>query len=753
MTQVLQVELVGTAEAADGDRPSILRGGRVIAAGRVDTTSIDSILAGILRPGMDAAAKAVAIYDFVRQALFHWPAPREGAHPDDHVRGVVYDPIRLLNVYGYGYCFQNRAVLEALWQAAGLRTRGAGLGGHAVAEVHYDGAWHWFDADAQGFCRLDDGTVASLEQVAADVDGLLVHQRRPSDPFFPGRADPRMPYECGAVLAAYLADFDVERPQGHQFYQHADLTVGHRMDCRLLPGMRLERRYAGDGRWQVFHQIQAEEYRLGYADPHRGPLEHGGERRYGNGELLYQPDLSDRSDEFIHGVDSRANLAAGPQGVERIDPECPGSCVFRIDLPWVIAGWRPSCVDDARPPVGAVVLEAEFERESACASQLVECSVDDGRSWQRAWQAERLGVQRCRVDLSALTAGRYGYLLRVTLGEGDGVSRLRRLGLRTAFQHAPASLPPLTAGTNRMRFVPGEGSEQRILDLAVDDRHAWRGQVALAAGLEWRDGSLWARDDQAVLDLVVAADGDAELVDGWLSLALRRPASRPVRGDEATVSVATAPGCWLELARYALPMGTTHSVSRLNLRLPAGAGRRKLTLRIVLTGPDAPSIEQLRITSHWRPDGAVGQPARGVVLEHRWREGEQLRRVALTLREAGDYELECGSDPVPEALVIAPVRAPGLVWDEDLPSPPTAPRMAGDPLDPAARDGLRAVLHLLDRDPEAGIARARASGEPRLIAAADRVARFHQQRDWLVSNGGHEVHEDDEGHEGSPCAE
>lgn len=732
MTQVLQVELVGTDEAADGDRPSILRGGRVIAAGRVDTTSIDSILAGILRPGMDAAAKAVAIYDFVRQALFHWPAPREGVHPDDHVRGVVYDPIRLLNVYGYGYCFQNRAVLEALWQAAGLRTRGAGLGGHAVAEVHYDGAWHWFDADGQGFCRLEDGTVASLAQIAADVDGLLVNQRQPSDPFFPGRADPRMPYECGAVLTAYLADFDVERPRAYQFYQHADLTVGHRMDCRLLPGMRLERRYTGDGRWQVFHRIQAEEYRLGYADPHRGPREHGGERSYGNGELLYQPDLSDRSDEFIHGVDGRANLAAGPQGVERIDPDRPGSCVFRIDLPWVIAGWRPSCVDDTRSPVGAVVLEAEFERDSACASQLVECSVDDGRSWQRAWLAERLGVQRCRVDLSDLTAGRYGYLLRVTLGgEGNGVSRLRRLGLRTAFQHAPASLPPLTAGTNRMRFVPGEGSEQRIFDLALDDRHAWRGQVALAAGLEWHDGSLRARDEQAVLDLVVAADGDAELVDGWLSLALRRPAGRPVRGDEATVSVATAPGRWLELARYALPEGTTHSVSRLNLRLPAGAGRRKLTLRIVLTGPDAPSIEQLRITSHWRPDGPVGLPVRGIAIEHRWREGDQPRQRVLGLSEAGDYDVDCGHDPVPEALVIAPVRAPGLEWRDDLPPAPLAPAMTGDPLDPLARDELRTVLRLLDHDPEAGIARAVASGEPRLIAAAERVARVR------AAQGGH----------------
>src|SRR6202171_5293285 len=65
--------------------------------------------------------------------------------------GEVLDPIKLLNNYGFGLCYHIAPLLEAVWEAGGFSSaRVWFLTGHTVAEVFYDGAYHYFDSAMMG---------------------------------------------------------------------------------------------------------------------------------------------------------------------------------------------------------------------------------------------------------------------------------------------------------------------------------------------------------------------------------------------------------------------------------------------------------------------------------------------------------------------------------------------------------------------------------------------------------------------------
>ncbi|MHC4917110.1 MAG: hypothetical protein ACYTGB_16645, partial [Planctomycetota bacterium] len=318
--------LLASPVRAGEERPAV-RTPRVLREGQIDTSSVDSIIRSIIRPGMTQKQKALAVYEFLIKYCWHWAPGREGPRANDHSYGVVYDPIKLINVYGYGYCFQNRASAEALWQAAGLEARSAGISGHSIAEVFYDGAWHFLDTDQKGYCLLADGkTIASIDQICRDPINLMLEQANPSKPYFPSTKDPKVPYESKVLAASYFAT------TRDNYYQHDKVVTGHRMDVTLLPGMRLVRRRAGDGRWNIKNSNVAFEYKVGYIDPRGGPVDFIDGGGYASGELLYQPDRSARSGEYRAGVWQDANVNVVRNGLVPLDPAKPAWCVFRVRL-------------------------------------------------------------------------------------------------------------------------------------------------------------------------------------------------------------------------------------------------------------------------------------------------------------------------------------------------------------------------------------------------------------------------------------
>lgn len=132
---------------------------RLTRPGWPDLTSAETILASILEPGMTDEEKALAIYEFVKAWRIHW-TPRDGTEE-------MHDPVKLIGVYGYGFCDDAARGIEQLARRAGLRTRVWELDGHVVSEIHFNGRWHVFDADLEQTYIHPHGHLAGVEDLAA----------------------------------------------------------------------------------------------------------------------------------------------------------------------------------------------------------------------------------------------------------------------------------------------------------------------------------------------------------------------------------------------------------------------------------------------------------------------------------------------------------------------------------------------------------------------------------------------------------
>ena len=130
---------------------------RLTRPGWPDLTSAETILASILREGMSDEAKALAIYSFFRDWRSHW-------HPPDAEDN--HDPVKMVGVYGYGYCDDAARSLDQLARKAGLKARVWELQGHVVSEVFYEGRWHMLDVDLGKTYQHPLGHLASVEEIA-----------------------------------------------------------------------------------------------------------------------------------------------------------------------------------------------------------------------------------------------------------------------------------------------------------------------------------------------------------------------------------------------------------------------------------------------------------------------------------------------------------------------------------------------------------------------------------------------------------
>jgi hypothetical protein len=144
---------------------------RLSVDGWPDLTSSEGILASILKPGMSAEEKSLAIWKFLVNWRFHHYPAEQG--------NEVHDPVRFINVYGYGFCDDSARNTAALAQLAGLRSRVWGLSGHVVAETFYEGGWHMFDPDHEVYYRNSAGHIASVEELARNPQLITKTERDP----------------------------------------------------------------------------------------------------------------------------------------------------------------------------------------------------------------------------------------------------------------------------------------------------------------------------------------------------------------------------------------------------------------------------------------------------------------------------------------------------------------------------------------------------------------------------------------------
>ncbi|MHC4917873.1 MAG: transglutaminase domain-containing protein, partial [Planctomycetota bacterium] len=170
---------------------------RVLPDGCVDTSSLDGIVKGLVKPGMSDQEKVLAVYQWWRRVTFHFR----------NMGADRRDTLRVINSYGYNLCGSHSGSMMVLFKHMGIKARPAfvkgasakeGYGGHTVEEVFYGGKWHAFDV-MSNFCVLnrdDPPTIAGLAEIQKDPTLVTkaVEEKRTVGGFITCTHDPDIDY-------------------------------------------------------------------------------------------------------------------------------------------------------------------------------------------------------------------------------------------------------------------------------------------------------------------------------------------------------------------------------------------------------------------------------------------------------------------------------------------------------------------------------------------------------------------------------
>ncbi|GJM21690.1 MAG: hypothetical protein DHS20C15_16050 [Planctomycetota bacterium] len=205
---------------------------------------------------------ALAIWRFLVLNRDHGQPAHEGAE--------LHDPVKLLNVYGYGLCDDAANAFAHLARAAGLEARVWGLGGHVVAEAFFDDAWHLFDPDHEVYYRDASGEILGVEDLVARPEQLAAAVR------LPGRAAYSLDTARVTEIYASAGDNQLARyPDPAQFHQmEFTLRAGERVMFWLGKGLRRvvttrfrEPSHVGNGEWIHEFGLDESQSELSYALP------------------------------------------------------------------------------------------------------------------------------------------------------------------------------------------------------------------------------------------------------------------------------------------------------------------------------------------------------------------------------------------------------------------------------------------------------------------------------------------------------
>jgi outer membrane murein-binding lipoprotein Lpp len=175
-----------------------------------------AIVDSVVVAGASDKEKAFALFQYLRQHRYNW-------FPSDNSMNAgieLHNPVKFLNVYGYGWCNDAAHNLAMLWRVAGLKARAWGLQGHVVPEVFYNEGWHILDPTDESFHPTRDNlTVASAEQIRNEP--YLFYRTKG---LYAGR-DMRLRY------ARYYGDDDNKLEIEFE-------DKGHNQSLNLMPGER-----------------------------------------------------------------------------------------------------------------------------------------------------------------------------------------------------------------------------------------------------------------------------------------------------------------------------------------------------------------------------------------------------------------------------------------------------------------------------------------------------------------------------------
>src|SRR4051794_24684349 len=225
----------------------------VLREGQPDSTDLTRFTAGIYRQAKAATPreKAEAIWRFfLTDGRFvkpgFWYHIAGWAYEEPY--GEVLDPMKLLNSYGFGLCYHIAPLLEAVYEAGGFAdARVWFLTGHTVAEVFYEGAYHYFDSDMMGYNSIGKGDpkvlpVASVHQIEQDGNVILGKLTGPKEVDASTVDNPWYPADLREDAIPGLAELFTSK-NDNRLYAFTRYPQRHQMMFSLRPGEKVIRFY------------------------------------------------------------------------------------------------------------------------------------------------------------------------------------------------------------------------------------------------------------------------------------------------------------------------------------------------------------------------------------------------------------------------------------------------------------------------------------------------------------------------------
>jgi hypothetical protein len=423
---------------------------RVLLKDQIDSSDLPTLVRGIYAQAhaITPREKAEAIWRFfltdgrfVKPGFWYHIAGWAYEEP----QGEVLDPVKLLNSYGFGLCYHIAPLLEAAWDAGGFEdARVWFLTGHTVAEVFYDGTYHYFDSDMMGYNAIGKGDprqlpVASVHQIEQNGQLILCKLKGPRDVDAKSVEYPWYPADVREAAIDGLAEL-FTTTNDNRLFPYARYSQGHSMAFTLRPGERLIRYFrperAGlfylpykktEKGWEEFPQ-EIDQYQIRTGD---GPHSQKDDRYWSTGRIEYTPVLSDPLAYYS---------------------KSPGEAVFEVQSPYVIIDGK---------------FSLELDKDESVA---LETSTDGGKTWNSDGQmagshleaSPHIDARSAHGVLTSIS-GHYGYLLKVLTPVQIG-----RLTITTRFQLNPRTLPALADGTNELVYSAGAGEQRQMVPIASE---------------------------------------------------------------------------------------------------------------------------------------------------------------------------------------------------------------------------------------------------------------------------------------------
>ncbi|HUT11697.1 MAG TPA: hypothetical protein VMY42_14445, partial [Thermoguttaceae bacterium] len=273
-------------------------------------------------------------------------------------------------------------------------------------------------------------------------------------------------------------------------------------------------------------------------------------------------------------------------------------------------------------------------------------SLDNGLTWTDLDVAGASGG----LDLTPHVAGTYGYLLKIKLSGAPGHAVVRRLAMTTWVQVAPAALPSLRRGRNRMEYRTGDhhGLNTRVMEIASEAGDPSRLLKYLVAPPADYDPAQKTGRIRGEMIVKVPAPPRTKIAWFLASGSFRTHQLRAAENTRNTMAYAVdRPEDFVEIHRADVPTDTEHwhynAYREVRLKQPAE--------RVFVRCFGDPAVNNFRVYAHCLDDGRPS--ATPVRITHVWEEDGRQKTKTVSLESPTSYEIVTDTEPTDESIEIS----------------------------------------------------------------------------------------------------